>query len=65
MLRRCYVPKPGIVHITRGTFPPPGAHSGVEGLYYTILSDFNPAVRRMVFKCYGGLIIAVLPLPVS
>lgn len=23
LLRRCYVPKPGIVHITRGTFPPP------------------------------------------
>ena len=59
LLRRCYVPKTGIVHITRGTFPP-GAQSGVEGLYYTILGNFNPAVCRMVFKCYGGLIIAAL-----
>lgn len=59
LLRRCYVPKPGILHITRGTFPP-GAHSGIEGLYYTILGNFNPAVSRMVFKCYGGLIIAAL-----
>lgn len=60
LLRRCYVPKPGIVHITRGTFPPPGTHSGVKGLYYAILGNFNPAVSRMAFKCYGGLVIAAL-----
>lgn len=59
MLRRCYVPKPGIVHITRGTSPP-GTHSGIKGLHYAILGNFNPAVSRMVFKCYGGLVIAAL-----
>ena len=46
-----------------GNIPPPGTHSGVKGLHYAILGQGYTAIHRVVFKYYGGLIIAVLPLP--